>query len=233
MNNHKVMSQLSPKSHVAEAFRILRTNLQFLIAEERFKSLLVTSPGPSEGKSTNVANLAVVMAQSEVKVILLDADLRRAELHHLFDLPNDAGLTNVLVGSMEISEVLQKTKLPNLRVITSGPLPPNPAELIDSEKTKEVIANLADMADIVLIDAPPVLAVADAAILSSIVDGCILVVKSAKTKTEDIKHAKERLDKANARIVGTVLNAIDRSNGKYSYDAYYGNTMKEISAGKL
>jgi protein-tyrosine kinase len=232
MDNNKIVSGINPKSPVAEAFRILRTNLQFSTVDKPFKSILITSAGPGEGKSTTAANLGTVMAQTGAKVILVDCDLRRAELHRLFNLPNDEGLTNVLVGGLDIKLVLRDTWLPNLKVITSGPLPPNPAELLGSEKTREVLAKLKEMADIILVDSPPVLMVADATLLSSIVDGVILVIKSAKTKIDAAKQAKERLENANARIVGTVLNAVESSNGYYYYynSSYYGDKGKKEAA---
>lgn len=235
MANNKVMSDINPRSHVAEAFRILRTNLHFSTVDHNLKSLLVTSPGPSEGKSTITANLAIVMAQTGARVILADCDLRWAEQHRLFNLPNETGLTNVLAGSMEISDVLKNTRLPSLKVVTCGPVPPNPAELLGLEKTSRVLEQLSEMADIVLIDSPPTLMVADAAILSSIVDGCVLVIKTAETKMEAVRQAKERLDKANARIVGAVLNAVEGFIGyDYYHSYYYGKkNRKEIATGKM
>jgi capsular exopolysaccharide synthesis family protein len=235
MEKNKVMCEVNPRSKVSEAFRILRTNLQFSTVDQSFKSLLITSPGPSEGKSTVAANLGIVMAQAGARVILLDCDLRWAEQHRLFDLPNESGLTDVLVGSKEISQVLKDTTLPSLKIITCGSLPPNPAELLDSDKNREVLAELGEMADIVLIDSPPALMVADAAILASMVDGCVLVIKSAKTKIDAVRQAKEHLDKANARIVGTVLNAVEGSNGYHYYDSYYygKKNRKVIEASKM
>jgi capsular exopolysaccharide synthesis family protein len=235
MDNIKIMSEINPRSHVAEAFRILRTNLHFSTVNHNLKSLLVTSPGPSEGKSTITANLGIVMAQTGAKVVLVDSDMRWAEQHRLFNLSNETGLTNVLIGSMEIPQVLRHTRLPSLKVITCGPPPPNPAELLASEKTGRVLAELSEMADIVLIDSPPTLMVADATILSSMVDGCVLVIKTAETKIEAVRQAKERLDKANARIVGTVLNAVEGFIGyDYYHSYYYGKkNRKEIATGKI
>lgn len=231
MENSKVISAINPKSPVAEAYRILRTNLQFTAVDKALKTILVTSADPSEGKSTTVANLGTVMAQIGAKVIIIDCDLRRSEQHKLFDLPNNTGLTNILVGGLETNQVLTNTKVPNLKVITSGPLPPNPAELLGSEKTPELLNKLTEMADIVLVDSPPILMVADAAILSSLVDGVILVIKSAKTKLEAIKQAKERLGKANARIVGTVLNGVESSHSYYYYNhSYYSESSKREAA---
>lgn len=232
MDNNKVMSDVNPRSYVAEAFRILRTNLHFSTLDYNLKSLLVTSPGPAEGKSTVTANLAAVMAQTGARVVLVDCDMRWPEQHRLFNLPNDAGLTNVLVGSMEVSEVLRNTRLPSLKILPSGPMPLNPAELLGSAKTGRVLDELTQMADIVLIDSPPALMVADAAILSSMVDGCVLVIKTAETKIEAVKQAKQRLEKANARIVGAVLNAVEGFAG-YDYYHYGKKNRKEIASGKL
>ncbi len=236
MENSLIISETNPKSPVAEAYRILRSNLQFSSINKEYKKLQITSSGPSEGKSTTVANLGTVMAQAGAKVIIVDCDLRRAVQHQIFGLANVAGLTNVLVGGQELDQVIQQTKLPNLQVLTSGPLPPNPAELLGSPKAREVLEAVAAKADIVLIDSPPVLMVADAPIISSIVDGTIMVIKSAKTKIEAVKQAKERLDKANATIVGTVLNAVESSHGSYYYyDSYYygDNTQKQIASTKF
>lgn len=235
INDNKLMCELNPRSHAAEAFRILRTNLQFSAVDNSLKLLMLTSSGPSEGKSTVTANLGIVMAQTGANVIILDCDLRWPEQHRLFGLSNEIGLTDVLIGAMGIRKALKDTGIPNLKVVTCGSLPPNPSELLGSEKTREVLGELAEMADIVLIDSPPILTVADASILSSIVDGCILVIKSAKTKIDDVRKAKERLDKVNACIVGTVLNAVEGSPGYHHYDAYYyeKSNRKEIAAGKM
>ena len=151
MDNNKVMSEINPRSHVAEAFRILRTNLHFSTVDCNLKSLLVTSPGPSEGKSTISANLGIVMAQTGARVVLVDFDLRWGEQHRLFNLSNETGLTNVLAGSTQISEVLRNTRLPSLKVVTCGPMLPNPAELLGSEQTGRVLSELSEMADIELL----------------------------------------------------------------------------------
>lgn len=234
MNNSRLMCELNPRSHVAEAFRILRTNLQFSTLDHSQKVLQVTSPGPAEGKSTVTSNLGIVMSQTGAKVIIVDCDLRWPDQHRFFNLPNEMGLTDVLMGSVELNKVLKGSGRANLKVVTCGYLPPNPSELLGFEKTREVLAQLSGMADIVLIDSPPILTVADATIISSIVDGCIIVIKSAKTKLDDVRHAKERLDKANARIIGTVLNSVDGANGYYSQEAYYQgrNIRNEVAAGK-
>jgi len=234
MDNNLIMPGINPWSHVAEAFRILRTNLHFSALDYNLKSLLVTSPGPSEGKSTITANLAIVMAQTGARVVLMDCDLRWAEQHRLFNLSNETGLTNVLAGGMEISEVLRNTRLPSLKVVPCGHMPPNPAELLGSERIRVVLDELSAIADIILVDSPPTLMVADAAILSSVVDGCLLVIKTGQTKTEAVKQAKERLNQANARIVGVVLNAVEGFIGYDYYQSYYGKkNRKELATGKM
>lgn len=232
MEGIKVISELNPKSPMAEAFRILRTNLRFTAVDKPYKSLLITSAGPSEGKSTTIANLGTVMAQAGVRVIIVDCDLRKAQQHKMFGLNNDMGMTNILVGAKEIDQVIKETDIPNLRVITSGPFPPNPAELLGSEKMKAVFRTLDGMADIVLVDSPPVLMVADAALISSLMDGVIMVIRAAVTKIDAVKQALEHLKKANARVIGSVLNSLEGSSGQYYYygDSYYGEQGRKKSA---
>ncbi len=212
MEKVKVIADTDSKSPVAEAFRLLRTNLKFAAVDKSIKLLLVTSSRQMEGKSYTVANLGTVLAQTGARVIIVDCDLRQAEQHTIFGLSNNMGLTGVLTGSGtengEIAQALKATAIPNLKVLTAGPLPPNPSELLQSDKAKTVFKALAEMADIVLVDSPPVLIRADAAVLSAVVDGVILVIKAGKTKTDAVKQAKERLEKANARIIGTVLNGV-------------------------
>lgn len=233
MGNKKGMTELNTNSIAAEAFRILRTNLQFSTLDHSLKTLLVTSPSPSEGKSTIVANMGLVMAQTGARVILLDCDLRWGDQHNLFNLPCTTGVSNLLTGRMEISQVIKDTAMPNLKVITCGPLPSNPSELLGSGRMKSLLAELGKIADFVLIDSPPTLMVADSVILSSIVDGCLLVIRSAKTKIEELRQAKDRLDQANARIVGTVLNGVDKSEGYFNYVSYYygKKQRKKVAAG--
>ncbi len=219
--NSTVISDINPKSPVAEAFRIIRTNLNIMEMDKQTRTILITSPGPSEGKSSTVANLGTVLAQSGVKVIIVDCDLRRSEQHHIFGLANQIGLSNVLVDGLDVMQVLQETSVPNLRVIPSGPIPSHPAELLGSQQTKQLLQQLIELADVVLVDSPPILMVADAQILSGMVDGVVLVVKSGRTKVDAVKQAKERIEKANARIIGTVLNAVQKSDGGYYYGYSY------------
>jgi capsular exopolysaccharide synthesis family protein len=181
-----------PRSAAAEAFRTLRTNVYFSGLERQIHTLLVTSVAPSEGKSTTLANLAVAMAQGDKKTILVDTDLRRPTLHSLFGLGNETGLTSVFMNNKGPIEFdLKDVGIPNLQVITSGPLPPNPAELLGSQRMLDVIEALKSRADIVLFDAPPVIAVTDAAVLGTRVDGVLLVINAGHTRREHAKRAKE------------------------------------------
>jgi non-specific protein-tyrosine kinase len=205
-----------PRSPVSEAYRTLRTNLSFSSLDEPIRSLVVTSPAPDEGKSTTVANLAVTMAQGGRSTILVDCDLRRPALHTLFGCRSEPGLTNLLLEE-DGQPALQQTEVEGLQLLPSGPLPPNPADLLGSQKIDKVIASLAEMADVVLFDAPPVIAVTDAAVLGAKVDGVLLVISAGKTRREHAQRAKEMLEKANVRIVGAALTNApkDSSIGGY------------------
>jgi non-specific protein-tyrosine kinase len=205
-----------PRSPVSEAYRTLRTNLSFSSLDEPIRSLVVTSPAPDEGKSTTVANLAVTMAQGGRSTILVDCDLRRPALHTLFGCRSEPGLTNLLLEE-DGQPALQQTEVEGLQLLPSGPLPPNPADLLGSQKIDKVIASLAEMADVVLFDAPPVIAVTNAAVLGAKVDGVLLVISAGKTRREHAQRAKEMLEKANVRIVGAALTNApkDSSIGGY------------------
>lgn len=207
-----------PRSPVSEAYRTLRTNLSFSGLDEPIRTLVVTSPAPDEGKSTTIANLAVTMAQGGRKTILVDCDLRRPTLHTFFDLKPEPGLTDLLLEENG-QPALQPTMVDGLQLLSSGPLPPNPADLLGSHKIDQIIATLSKRADIVLFDAPPVIAVTDATVLGSKVDGVLLVINAGKTRREHAERAKEMLEKANVRIVGAALTNApkDSSIGGY-YD---------------
>ncbi|MFN2290683.1 MAG: CpsD/CapB family tyrosine-protein kinase [Anaerolineae bacterium] len=208
-----------PRSPISEAYRTLRTNLDFASLDQALKSLVVTSAGVGEGKSTTLANLAVVSAQAGRKVILVDADLRRPTLHQLFALSNEAGLTTMALDeSMLASPPIQETDIEDLSVLTSGPLPPNPAELMGSRRMTEVIVALSEWADQVFFDTPPVVAVTDAAVLATKVDGVVLVVSAGKTRREYARTAVQRLEQVNARLVGTVLTNVQAGG---SFSGYY------------
>jgi len=193
-----------PRSPVAEAYRRLRTNLEFASLDSSLRTLLVTSAGPDEGKSTTLSNLAVSIAQAGRRVILVDGDLRHPRLHELFGLDNRQGLTTV-VGQASGDIPLQESGVDGLRVLAAGPLPDIPADLIASPAVETLIATLREQADIVLFDAPPVVTVTDAAVLASKVDGVLLVINAGRTRREYAQRAKALLAQVHARVVGAVL----------------------------
>lgn len=217
------MTHADPKSPVAEAYRILRTNIEFSSTDRKIKVILVTSSGPAEGKSTTAANTAIAMADANRRVLLIDCDLRKPAIHRMFGLVNIKGLTNILVEGIEYSDITNVTEVENLEIITSGPKPPNPAELLGSRRMKEFLDRVREDYDVVIIDAPPVLPVTDAAVLSQYVDGVILVAGYGVTTFEAAAQAKASLQKVNARILGVVLNGapVDRGGGYYYYYYYY------------
>ncbi len=193
-----------PQSPAAEAFRQLRTSVQFYAVDRPLKTVMVTSTNAEEGKSSVIANLAVTLAQAGRSVLLVDADLRRPSLHTLFGVEQAKGLSTVLADPT-IALPLQATGVDGLLLLTSGVLPPNPSELLASQRMADLVTALSARADYVLFDAPPVVAVTDAAVLASRMDGVLLVLKAAKSKRELAQRAKEQLEKVNARILGVVL----------------------------
>ena len=231
----RLVSQFDPKSPVAEAYRVLRTNLNFAALDRPFQTLLVTSPGPEEGKSTTIANLAVVLAQSGVPTLLVDCDLRKPMVHKIFQLDNGRGLTNLLVDrEASPAGYVRETAVPGLSVLTSGPLPPNPTELLSSRRMAELIEELKKAYRMILFDSPPVVAVADAAILAAKVDGVLLVVRSHKSRNDMALEAKNLLDKASANILGVVVNGLPPRGESYYYYYYYyygGSEHKENGSG--
>lgn len=208
----------NPRSPISEAFRTLRTNLEFSSLDKAIRSMVVTSAAPEEGKSTTLANLAVTIAQSGKKVILVDCDLRRPSLNQIFNARGAPGFTDMMRDDALMSKPpLQDTAVANLRLLASGTIPPNPSELLASRRMGEVIAALQALADMVLFDAPPVVAVTDAAVLANKVDAVLLVVSAGKTKREHAKKAKALLEKVNAHLIGTVLNNVKGETGLYQY----------------
>ena len=207
MPENLLITLSDPLSPISEAYRTLRMNLQYASLDKPLRTLLVTSPGPGEGKSTTLANLAVTMAQVDRKVIIADCDLRRPYLHQLFGLRNDVGLTTMMVEDEALeTPPLQKTGVEGLQLLASGPLPPRPADLLGSQRMEKVVAKLLEKADMVLFDGPPIMAAADSIVLSTKVDGVLLVVSAGETKRENAQQAVERLKRVNANIVGAVLN---------------------------
>jgi len=210
----------NPRSPISEAYRTLRTNLEFSSLDKPLKTMVVTSAGPEEGKSTTLANLAVTLAQAEKRVILVDCDLRRPSQHEIFGLGNAVGLTSMVVDEEAFKNPpLQETPVPNLQLLPSGPLPPNPSELLGSRRMEEIIATLRERAGLVLFDAPPIIAVTDAAVLASKVDGVLLVINAGTTKRDHAQRAKALLEKVNARLVGAVLNNVRMDISLHRYYA--------------
>ncbi|WML28505.1 CpsD/CapB family tyrosine-protein kinase [Neobacillus sp. OS1-33] len=211
---------LDSKSPISEQYRTIRTNIQYSSVDQEVKTLMVTSSGPGEGKSTTVANLAVVFAQQGKKVLLVDADLRKPTVHYTFNQTNTFGLTSVLTKQMTLDKAISETEGKNLFVLTSGPIPPNPAELLSSRVMEQFFHDAQELFDIVLFDTPPVLAVTDAQILANKCEGTILVVSSGKTERDPVVKAKELLDSAQSKLLGVVLNNKKIQNTNYYY--YYG-----------
>ena len=207
-NNHRLVTLAEPRSPMAEAYRTLRTNVMLSGLDKPLSTLLVTSPSPEEGKSTTLANLAVTMAQGGRTTILVDCDLRRPHLHEIFGVPLQPGLSQAILDKVD-EPVLVHTEVEGLSLLPAGDLPASPADLLGSRRMEALIANLKSRADFVLFDAPPVIAVTDAALLASRLDGVLLVVSAGQTRREHALQAKALLEKINVRIVGTVLtNAV-------------------------
>ncbi|MCL5934898.1 MAG: CpsD/CapB family tyrosine-protein kinase [Firmicutes bacterium] len=209
------------RSPVAEAFRTLRTNIGFASVDSLVRVILVTSPVPEDGKSTVVANLALVMAQAGNRVLLLDADLRKPTQQNIFQAINNKGLVNVLVQGEKLSEVIQPVAIGGVDLVTSGPIPPNPSELLTSDKFSEFLSDAREKYDIILIDSPPVILVTDPVLLASLVDGVILVINAGSTKIDLINSALDQLKKSSGRILGVVLNDVKSNAGYYNYNYYY------------
>ncbi len=213
-----------PKSLVAEAYRTLRTNLQFSSLDTPLRSLVVTSAVATEGKTTTAANLAVVMAQAGNRIVLVDGDLRRPSAHKLFGLSNGTGLTTALVEDPKaLNGYLQDSGVENLRVLTAGPIPPNPQELLGSQRMEELLRRLEEEADIVVLDTPPTLVVSDANVLAARASGVLMVVNTGKTRRAAVRQAVEGLRKVGANVLGCVLNMVSTRGARssYYYSSYY------------
>jgi len=227
-NKRRLIVHEDAKSPISEAYRTLRTNIQFSKTDGELKTIMFTSSGPGEGKSTTIANTAVALAQSGKRVILMDCDLRKPVQHKIFGKKN-RGITNILVEDVSADNFIQDTEIENLRILTSGPIPPNPSELLGSRKMQELMDYLKTQADYLIIDAPPVIAVTDACVLASKVDGITLVVNSGTIRPEMAQKAKDLLSKANGHMLGVILNRveIEEQDGYYYY--YYGSDSKKIA----
>lgn len=229
-----LITHSNPNSPLTEGYRTLRTNVQYSSLDKPVQTLMVTSASPGEGKSTTVANLAVVMAQAGKRTLVVDTDLRRPVLHKVFGLPNSTGLTTAILElpGNDLAGYIQATDVENLFVITSGPQPPNPSEMLGSNRMAELVDELKQHADILIFDSPPTLAVTDPAVLARLVDGVLLVVESAKTPEAAVRRAAQELAKVGANILGIVVNRLSpRLAGSYYYyyDYYADRDVKEDS----
>jgi len=219
--DYSLITYSQPKSPISEAYRVLRTNIQYSSIDNPIKTIVITSAGADEGKSTTAANLAIAFAQSGNKVLMLDADLRKPKVHRTFGLDNIFGLTNILVERDDYINYIRKGPLDGLDIITCGAIPPNPSELLGSNQMKQLVDELRGDYDLVILDSPPVCNVTDAALLSTIVDGTILVASSGTVEINSLKIAKELLLKVNANILGVVLNKLNKNSKGNSYYNYY------------
>lgn len=220
MISEKLITISNSMSPVAEAYRTLRTNIQFSSIDKKVQVVCVTSTGPGEGKSTVASNLAVVTAQAGKKTLLIDCDQRKPRQHKIFGVSNENGLSNLLADESNFALAVQKTGVDNLLILAAGTKPPNPSELLSSSKMKNFIGSLRSQLDFIIIDTPPLLMVTDAQLLSSYIDGYILTVASGEADRDAAAKAKELLDNVNGKILGVVLNKINL-NGK-GYYGYYG-----------
>lgn len=223
----KLIVRTNPKAVISEQFRTIRTNIKFSMPQNNLKTVLVTSSVTSEGKSTISANLACLFAEEGKKVLLIDSDLRRPTMHFTFRLNNTVGLSNILTLQSILDEAIKHTEIPCLDIITSGPIPVNPAELLGSTSFEDTLNLLKERYDMIILDAPPILAVTDAQLIAAQTDGTILVVDTGVTKKEAVSKAKGLLEAAHAKILGVVMNnyKIEKNQYYYSYD---GNTQEEI-----
>ena len=238
MKAARAISLEDPESPAAEAYRTLRTSIQFLNLDRSLHILQVSSPATSEGKTTTLINLAIALARAGQQVVIVDCDLRRPRIHQFFELDPDPGFTSVLLGEIPLSVALRTVPLvEGLRVLTAGPIPPNPSELLAGRRTKEVLSTLRLECDFVLIDSPPVLPVSDAAVIAAIVDATLIVVNDSKTRRKQLGRALELLDHVEATVIGTVLNRVAKGTIDYGHGYGYGYSYKpyvaKVSSGNL
>ncbi|MCI0481933.1 MAG: CpsD/CapB family tyrosine-protein kinase, partial [Candidatus Dadabacteria bacterium] len=224
----------NPMSVISESFRVIRTSVLFASPDRRPKSILVTSSQPLEGKTTCTSNLAISFTQSGYRVALIDADMRRPRLSKIYrngGSPNGAGLSTYLIGKYQLEDTVRETEIDNLHVIMSGPIPPNPAELLGSERMKELIHALQERYDIVLFDGPPILGFADSQLLARAVDGVLIVTSTGITQRKTLQLSIEELRKVQGKILGAIINRLESSSSRYRYANYYygdrdGKTLK-------
>ena len=217
-----IISYNDPKSVISEQYRAIRTNIEYSNVDQNTKTILVTSSDKNEGKTTTVSNLAVSFANLNKKILLIDCDLRNPSIHKMFRLNNIYGLTDILAKDRAADKCIQETELENLYVLTAGAIPPNPAEILSSEKMKNLIEDLKNIYDYIFIDTPPIGLVTDAGVLSSFTDGVVLVVKSESIEKKYLEETKKKLDAVDARILGAILNSYKSEQKDYNYYSYYG-----------
>ncbi len=221
--NRNLITHYDPKNPIAEAFRTLRTNLQFASLDRELRSLVVTSGGPGEGKSTICSNLAIALAQAGRHILLVDADLRRPTVHKRFEVPNTIGLTGLIVNGIDGNgdEAFVDSGIENLSLLPSGPLPPNPSEILGSKAMDKVIKALESKFDMVIYDCPPLIAVTDACVLAGKVGGVIMVIELGKAEKDMTRKAISLLRNVKANILGAVVNNVDINSGYGLYYYYY------------
>lgn len=232
MEGLNLVTQNDPKNPAAEAYRVIRTGIQFAQAGKELQTIALTSCTPNEGKSTTIANLAVVLTQAGKSVLLIDCDMRNPTVHKNFNLSNKVGLSSCISMGTALSDAVQKTSVEGLYALTGGVIPPNPSELLGSEQMKNVLQRAKEQYDYVLIDTPPVMPVTDALIVGRFVDGMILVIASAEVKVEMARDVKNQLVNAGANILGVVLNKVRSEHHGYGYGYYYYYGNKEASNGE-
>ena len=230
----RLITYEDPKSPVSESYRSLRTNITYASADKKIKSLLVSSPQPGEGKSTTVANLAIAFAQLRKRTLLIDADLRKPVQHNVYDVPRGPGLSEYLVGEIEdFNSIIHATKVENLHIVTAGGLPPNPSELLGSDRMSKLVARLEDQWDMVLFDSPPIVAVTDSSMISNEIDALIMVVKAGQTDLAAVDRTLDTISNVGSPLIGAILNVANPETlaGKYSYYYSYYNYYYKADEG--
>ena len=222
----RIISIKNPKSPIAEAYRGIRTSIEFSNLDKNLQVITVTSSMQNEGKSTVLANLAVSFANLDKKVLIMEGDLRNPSVHRMFNISNIKGLTDILLQNKVFADCVHCTDVKNLHVLTCGAIPPNPSEMLSSKKIRDFIKSLREYYDYVFIDAPPIGIVTDAGIISTYTDGCIFVVGAGDADIEMAKVSKERLEKVGANILGVVLNKFEASGASGYYNYYYEQETK-------
>lgn len=213
----QLIAHTHPKWPISEQYRLIRTNILFSSVDKEIQTIMVSSPEPNDGKTTVICNLSIVLAQQGKKVILVDTDLRKPSIHYAFKARNLNGLTSILTKKITFDEGIIETSIPNLDILTSGPIPPNPSELLSSNAMEAVLEELRKRYDYIVFDTPPVLAVADPQIIANKCDGVIMVVSSGKTHKEKAIKAKTLLEKTNSQLLGVVVNAVESVKNEYYY----------------